>query len=142
MLSFLMRDDSRYYRCDRYYAGYTTNYFESVVWEDFSPTSLRCVQHIFWNRWPGFSQCGQIPTAEGDDVTNTADSRSFAFRDGPFRIALCAYIFRIVITAPSSVKSSSASAPYFFVQVFIRESFRYMLSSSNTSPMPISSSGK
>ena len=56
-----------------------------------------------------------------------ADSRPSAFREGPFRIALFAYILRIVITARSSVKSSSASALYlvYILQVFIRETFHH-----------------
>ena len=62
------------------------------------------------NPWPGVLQCEQVNTAEGVDVTAITESRPFAFREGPFRIALFAYIFRIVITVRSSVKSSSASA--------------------------------
>ena len=56
------------------------------------------------------------------------DSRPFASREGPFRIALFSYMSRIVITARSSVKSSSALfGAVFYLQVFIREPFQHYL---------------
>ena len=67
----------------------------------------------FWNRWFGFLQCEQVTTAEGVDATTIADSRPLAFREGPVHIALFPCILRIVITARSRVKLSSASALYF-----------------------------
>ena len=97
----------------------------------------------FWNRWPGVCQCEQVTTAEGIDVTTIADSRPLTFREGPFHIALFAYILRIVITARSSVKSSSASALYFICRhssVSPSSTMSSMLSSLNTSPMSTNSS--
>ena len=71
-------------------------------------------------------------------MTTIADLRPFAFREGPFRIALFAYILRIVITARSSVKSSSASALYYICRYSSVSHFSTMsivLSSFNTLPM-------
>ena len=56
-------------------------------------------------------------TAESVEVTTMADSCPFAFRDGPFRIALFAYILRIITKARSRVKSPSASVLYFFAGI-------------------------
>ena len=132
-----------YYRGDRYYAGYTTNSFE-VLGEVFFLTSFLALKQ-FWNRWPGFLQCDQVTTAEGDDVTTIAYSRPFAVREGLFRIALFAYILRIVNTARSSVKSLSALALYYicrYSSVSHSNAMSSMLSSLNTSPMSTSPSRK
>ena len=80
----------------------------SRCWGRFFPDIVPWRSKRIWNRWPGFLQCEQVTTAEGVNVTTMANSRPFAFREGPFRIALFAYIFRIVITARSIVKSSSS----------------------------------
>ena len=128
---------------DRYYAGYTTISFE--CWGRFFTDIVPLRLKKFWNRWPDFLQCEQVTTAKGVDVTTIADPRPFAFREGPFRIAPFAYILRIVITARSSVKSSSASALYFickYSSVSPSSTVASMLSSLNTSPISTSSSRK
>ena len=68
--------------------------FSRGVGRGFFPGIVPLRLKQFSNRWPGFLQCERLTTAEGVDVTTTADSRPFAFREGPFRIdsSICVHI--------------------------------------------------
>ena len=114
----------------------TTQYF-SRCWGKFFPGIVPLRLKQFSDRWPGFLQFEQVTTAEGVDVFTIAYSRTFAFREGPFRIAHFAYILRIALSARSSVTSSSASALYImcrYSSVSPSSTISSMLSSLNTIP--------
>ena len=62
-----------------------------------------------------------VGTGHCVDVTTIADSRPFAFRNGPFRIALFAHCYHSSVECEVII----CFGAIFYLQVFIRESFQH-----------------